>query len=449
MKSKRGLFFSLLGISFGLCLFSSIAKENKPKEVNAAYYQDKVIFIRNNSGQYDGWLTANAKLKINYQDSSDNWHNDVLKDVVSIANSSSYIYKYTLCSDVKKIQILRFDPTLNTQWNYSNSIENLDSSKNLFELSTLSDNAGFSYSSANINHLVSEQGKNGSVKIVVNNTDNDIGSDAYVYSDHWFELVGVPNPGYYLTEFSSNNSDNVTIRDNGKALLEGTKGDTIFSGIFLKERDIRIGENDLNAQYNSETKEFVASNVFIEKGQCIKGTYHGGGYNVFVEDHDRSFICNNGDEAICQFTGFYNLYLKSNDGGNNYPNIYIASQDKIDVERFVNEALLMNSYDTNRSGVGDGRCHTYYQYAINAYENMLTEYALYLFENEPEYEEARQRFDTWKQFNTTNPNSLFYNNKDNSVDFAEDDPVTLIMVMSVVTSVSLLGLCILKKKKHA
>lgn len=450
MKTRRGLFLGIFGLAFGLSLFSTFSKNSVAKETNAIYSANTDIFIRNNGGQYNGWLKDGAKLKIEFKDGLGNEHSDFLTSVVPIANSDSYIYKYTFETDAySDLKISRYNSEGNSCWNTTNSVSLNNPSKNLLEIDTnISSGTGLSFASANINHLMTADGKNGTVKIVVYNTDNDIGSDAYVYSDHWFQLVGVPNPGFYLTEFYSNNDGNLSIKENGRANIEGTTNNTTYSGIFLQERGITINDNEVNSQFNTETKEVVAMNVFIEKGQCIKGTYRGGAYNVFVEDHDRDFICNNGDEAICQFTGFYNIYLKSNDGGNNYPNIYIASQDKIDVERFINEALLMNSYDTSRSGSGDGRCKIYYTYAISAYNNQMTEYSIYLFENRPEYEEARQRFAAWRQLNTTGPNSLAYNGSKLFNEESEDDSVVLLTVISGFASSALLGVYILKRKKH-
>ena len=232
--------------------------------------------------------------------------------------------------------------------------------------------------------------------------------------------------------------------------LNGTVGDNVFSAFFYKERDISINGVIQNATYNQETNEFVVMNVLIEEGQVIKGVYRQNPpYNLYVEDHDRDFICNSGDEAICQFTGFYNIYLKSNDGGYNFPNIYIASQDKIDVETFISKALLMDSYDTSRSGSGDGRCTTYYQYAINAYNKQMNDYSRYLFDNRPEYEEARQRFAMWRQFNTSGTNLLAYNGSKIFDEELEDNSVVLLTVVAGFASSALLGVYILKRKKHS
>lgn len=451
MKIKKGLFFSLLSILFGCNLLVNFSSgKNSAKEVDAAYYQGKTIFIRNDGGQYGGWLTANAKLKVNYQDNSDNWHSDVLTDVVPIANSNSYIFKYELTCEAKNMQILRFNPELSSQWNYSNRIEYLDSSKNLFVVGeNISDNNGLSYASANINHLETSACKFGKIQILVNaGSEPDIGSDAYVYSDHYFKLVAIPDSGYYFDSFISNGNDIQGESKSNPTYLNGTTGDNVFSAFFYKERDISIDNVIQNATLNKETNEFVAMNVLIEEGQIIRGIYRGGTYDVVIEDHDRDFIDNNGNEAVCKFTGYYNLYLKSLDGGKTYPNIYIASQDKIDVERFINDALLMNSYDVERTGNGDGRCSTYYQYAIKAYTSMLTDYSIELFENRPEYEEARQRFDAWKQLNSSNPSLLSHNNGFFSDESTYDDSIVLLTIMFSLASSTLLGLYILKRKKH-
>ena len=58
----------------------------------------------------------------------------------------------------------------------------------------------------------------------------------------------------------------------------------------------------------------------------------------------------------------------------------------------------------------------------------------------PEYEEARQRFDAWKQINSSNPSLLSHNNGFFSDESTYDDSIALLTIMFSLASSTLLGL---------
>lgn len=445
MEKRKCLFFSLLGITLGLSCFSAVSNNESAFGADAYFEQGKIIFITNDGGQNGGWLSDGAKLKINYCDQDGQYHNSILSEVVPIANSDSYIFKYTLAYDATTMQILRMDSQGDSQWNYTNSIDLTNVSGNLFTLNNSIGNGGnFSASSASINHLSVGESENGFIKIVDSEHKTDIGSSAYVYSDHWFDIVATPEAGYYLNSIVSSGDDKPSANN---PVLQGTTSDNILSGLFLKERDIKVGNVDIEANYVSSTKEYVKENVFIEKDQIIQGKYHEDVYyDLFVEDHDLDFIGNVNNQAVCLETGYYNIYLKSNDNGQNYPNIYIASADLIAVNNFINSYLHMNDYDADKTGFGEGLCRSYYQDALNGY-NSLNEYGKKIFNERDEFKDAKARYDAWTQFNTTNPTGLLYNKKD-ELTLESEDSAALLTVIAGIASSALLGAYILNKKKH-
>lgn len=274
---KKCRFFSVLALSSVLGVATLFGVVNNKAEVGAdaaGYAAGSTMFVRV-SGGTSGWLTAGAKLKINIHDTADKWHNFLLTDSMKVdvlkdGGSSDIFYKVDLSTEytASTIQILRMDNTGDNQWNYSNSVDVTNANNNLMSLSqSISDNSGFSVSSASISNVSVGEAENGTAALyVAGTTENPV--SGYVYSDWWFDLVATPADGYRFAKWQVNGEDFSSGGATNPVTLEGISGNCVFTPVF--EEDVAYENVSF---YVTDERNFFA-------GACYAYAYNSGNTEV-------------------------------------------------------------------------------------------------------------------------------------------------------------------------
>lgn len=108
----------------------------------------------------------------------------------------------------------------------------------------------------------------------------------------------------------------VTNADGHTAYVEG-----------FSERGIVVvrGSKDYKCACSKDsTTQWHANSITLLPGDTLKGTYNGGTpYTIYVENTDLYGITTAG---VVSTPGVYTIYLKSTDGGTNFPNVYLSME---------------------------------------------------------------------------------------------------------------------------
>lgn len=115
----------------------------------------------------------------------------------------------------------------------------------------------------------------------------------------------------------------------GKIYIKVTNSDghTIYAEGF-SERGIvivRSGKEYKCACTKDSDTQWEVSNITLLPGDTLKATYNGGtSYTIYVENTDVFGITSAG---VVSTPGVFTIYLKSTDGGYNFPNVYLGMDD--------------------------------------------------------------------------------------------------------------------------
>ena len=213
MNLKKLFVTAALALGLGVGAVAGIsAMKQAPVEANAeasSWAAGKKVYIRNSADGYQ----ASARVYVNYQDTSNNWHQQrvLSTDTVSTKGSESLL-EVELEYSCKLIQIHRTaNKDLNSlgnddHWQWTNQIGIETGTHNLFIWDNLDANSGFGNASAGVAHVQLTQPANGTISVKDHNGSSN--GEGYYYSDWTLDFTASAESPYYFDHWTYKSGEN-------------------------------------------------------------------------------------------------------------------------------------------------------------------------------------------------------------------------------------------------
>ncbi len=228
---KKGLIItSTLALLFGVGVAVGAHQEKVAKV--EAFDADDYVYLR----LYNTFWEESATGWLNYQDSSNDWHNDQFdqNDAITTKGGES-LYKVRLSFEAKNLQVLRKNADASQQWGYSDLRD--AGSINLYSVTGYSGEGGHmdgNFASASVNHVTVTAPQHGSIAVSGAHNEDEGTGEGYYYSDWTITLTATPASGYEFVNWTTADGTDWTGEDksNNPVVLNNISGEFGVSAKF-------------------------------------------------------------------------------------------------------------------------------------------------------------------------------------------------------------------------